>query len=277
MPFQFHHETTVRLACFVGVFLVMAVWELLAPRRPLTAAKVPRWGSNLGLIVLNSLLLRLIAPLGSVGAAYLAAANGWGLFNRIEAPFWLAVLMSVVLLDLVIYLQHVVFHLVPLLWRIHLVHHADLDIDVTTGLRFHTIEIVLSWGIKSVAVLLLGAPALAVVTFEVLLNATAMFNHSNIQLPLRIDAILRWLLVTPDMHRVHHSWEQRETNSNYGFNLPWWDRLFRTYRDQPQNGHLGMTIGLKQIRDEERAERLHWMLSLPFIPRITGEQEKQED
>ncbi|TWU22669.1 sterol desaturase family protein [Bythopirellula polymerisocia] len=277
MATQIESVESIRLIIFIAVFAVMALWEFLAPRRPLSSSKAPRWGSNLGLVVLNNVMLRLIVPLGMVGVAYVAQASGWGLFNAVEAPYWLEVLFSVILLDLVIYLQHVTFHLVPLLWRFHLVHHADLDIDVTTGLRFHTIEILISLGIKAAAIVLLGVPPVAVVTFEVLLNSTAMFNHSNIQLPLGIDAVLRWLVVTPDMHRVHHSWHKRETNSNYGFNLPWWDRLFRTYRDQPQDGHLGMTIGLKQIRDEQRAERLHWMLALPFVSKSTNATERKED
>ena len=277
MPSQIDAETAIRLGSFVVVFAAMAVWEIFAPRRTLSISKAPRWGSNLGLVILNSVMLRLLAPVGAVSAAYWAQGNGWGILPALDVPDGLAVVLSVVLLDLVIYWQHVLFHYVPLLWRFHLVHHADLDIDVTTGLRFHTIEILISLGIKVVAILLLGAPPVGVIAFEVLLNATSMFNHSNAQLPLGIDAILRWLVVTPDMHRVHHSWHVRETNSNFGFNLPWWDRLFRTYRDQPQDGHLGMTIGLKQIRDEQRAERLHRMLSLPFTPGITDEQEKQQD
>jgi len=257
-------EAAIRLGSFIAVFAAMTLWELLAPRRSLSTSKTPRWGSNLGLVVLNTLSLRFLVPMGLVGVAYLAQSENWGLFHWLEVPHWFAVLVSVIVLDLVIYWQHVLFHLVPFLWRFHLVHHADLDIDVTTGLRFHTIEIFLSLGIKAVAIVLLGAPPVAVVAFEVLLNATSMFNHSNVQLALGIDSVLRWLVVTPDMHRVHHSWHERETNSNYGFNLPWWDRLFRTYRAQPQDGHLGMTIGLKKIRDEQQAERLHWMLALPF-------------
>ncbi|QEG37248.1 sterol desaturase family protein [Bythopirellula goksoeyrii] len=277
MTTQIESAAAIRLGSFVAVFAVMTLWELLAPRRSLSTSKTPRWGSNLGLVVLNTLSLRFLVPMGLVGVTYLAQSKDWGLFHWLETPYWLAVLVSVILLDLVIYWQHVLFHLVPFLWRFHLVHHADLDIDVTTGLRFHTIEIFLSLGIKAVAIVLLGAPPVAVVAFEVLLNATSMFNHSNVQLALGIDAVLRWLVVTPDMHRVHHSWRERETNSNYGFNLPWWDRLFRTYRAQPQDGHLGMTIGLKQIRDEQQAERLHWMLALPFTtdPSPTSEEPQE--
>jgi len=201
---------------------------------------------------------------GAVGMAILAEARGWGVFNNLSVPLWLAVVLSVVALDFAIYLQHVLFHAVPILWRLHMVHHADLDFDVTTGLRFHTVEILLSMGIKLGVVVLLGSPALAVLLFEVILNATSMFSHGNIRLPAWLDRLLRVFVVTPDMHRVHHSVISRETNSNFGFNLPWWDYLFGTYRAQPAAGHEGMTIGLSQFRDE-RVDRLHWMLALPFV------------
>jgi sterol desaturase/sphingolipid hydroxylase (fatty acid hydroxylase superfamily) len=260
----YQFEPAIRVACFVGVLATMAVWEMLAPRRGLTIKRPWRWASNLGLVFLNSLLLRLVAPLGAVGVALAAERLEWGLFNAIAVPRWIAVVSSVVLLDFAIYLQHVMFHAVPLFWRLHMVHHADLDIDVTTGVRFHTIEILLSLGIKSAVILLLGPPAVAVLIFEVLLNATSMFNHSNVRMPLWLDRVLRWLVVTPDMHRVHHSWYRQETNSNFGFNHPWWDRLMGTYRDQPADGHTAMTIGLSQLRDEQKSERLHWMLWLPF-------------
>ncbi|WP_237228418.1 sterol desaturase family protein [Rubinisphaera sp. JC750] len=260
----FQSEAGIRLSCFFGVFVVMAVWELLAPRRPLHFGKPWRWGSNLGLVVLNSVLLRLVAPLGAVGVAVFAESQQWGLFHYVDAPGWLAVLVSVILLDFAIYLQHVLFHVVPWFWRLHKVHHVDLDFDVTTGLRFHTVEILLSFGIKAVAVLLLGAPALAVLIFEVLLNAASMFNHSNIRMPLVVDRALRWIVVTPDMHRVHHSVDPRETHSNFGFNAPWWDRLLGTYRDQPAAGHTQMDLGVGDVRDEQTATRLHRMLTLPF-------------
>ncbi len=263
-------EAGIRLACFVGVFAAMAVWELLAPRRELATKKPWRWANNLGLVFLNSLLLRVIAPIGAVGVALLAERAGCGLFNVVSAPPWIAVTSSVVLLDFAIFLQHVMFHAVTLFWQLHMVHHADLDIDVTTGVRFHTVEILLSFGIKTGVVLLLGPPAVAVLIFEVLLNATSMFNHSNVRMPLGVDRVLRWLVVTPDMHRVHHSWHRQETNSNFGFNLPWWDRLFGTYQDQPADGHDGMTIGLHEVRDERRSARLPWMLWLPFLRNICG-------
>ncbi len=259
-----HTEAGIRLTCFAVIFTAMAIWESLAPRRKLTVKRPWRWTSNLGLVFLNSLLLRLIAPLGAAGVALLAESRDWGLFNAIDVSAWMALVLSVLILDLAVYSQHVAFHAVPLFWRLHMVHHADLDIDVTTGSRFHTIEILLSFGIKAVVILLIGAPAVGVVIFEVLLNGTSMFNHSNIRMPLVIDRWLRMLVVTPDMHRVHHSWHRRETNSNFGFNLPWWDHLFGTYLDQPSDGHESMTIGLKEIRDERIAERLPRMLALPL-------------
>lgn len=258
-------EPAVRLACFAGVLIVMAVAEALMPRRRLTAHKPQRWVSNLSLVGLNTLAARLLFPVGAVGMAVAAEANGWGLLNNIQIPSWLAVLVAFVLLDLAIYLQHVLFHAVPLLWRLHMVHHADLDIDVSTGLRFHTIEIVLSLGIKLAVVSLLGAPALAVLIFEIALNATALFNHSNVRLPGWLDRALRLIVVTPDMHRVHHSARPHETNSNFGFNLPWWDFLLGTYCAQPEAGHEQMMIGLAEFRDEKRAEGLPWMLVLPFV------------
>lgn len=257
-------EVPLRLTSFVCILALLAVWELLAPRRRLSVRKSPRWFSNLGLVALNTLLLRLLVPVGLTGVALFAQSRAWGLLNFATLPAWLSVSVSVIALDLAVYLQHVMFHAVPLLWRLHMVHHADLDFDVSTGLRFHTIEILLSFGIKAAAVILLGAPATAVLIFEVLLNATSMFNHSNIRLPLRLDRLLRLVIVTPDMHRVHHSTLRRETNSNFGFNLPWWDFVLGTYRDQPTEGHEHMTIGLNQFRDEAIADRLPQMMVLPF-------------
>jgi sterol desaturase/sphingolipid hydroxylase (fatty acid hydroxylase superfamily) len=259
------YESVIRLGCFGGVLLLMALWEALAPRRRLTVRRPLRWASNLGLVALDTLVVRFLVPLGAVGIALVAAERGWGAFNNVVVPGWLAVALSVVALDLVIYLQHVMFHAVPLLWRLHMVHHADLDFDATTGVRFHPVEILLSLGIKMGAIVLLGAPALAVLLFEVLLNATAVFNHGNVRLPARLDRLLRLVVVTPEMHRVHHSTRPRETNSNFGFNLPWWDVLFGTYRAEPADGHEGMTIGLAQLRDERRADRLDWMLALPLV------------
>lgn len=258
------HEPTIRLVFFVGVLLAMAIWEVMAPRRPLSQSKPLRWLSNLGLVAVSTIAVRLTFALGAVGVALVAQQRGWGLFNNVDLPRWLAVTLAVLALDFVIYLQHVMFHAVPLFWRLHMVHHADLDFDVTTGLRFHTLEILLSMGIKIATIILLGAPAVAVLIFEVLLNATSMFNHSNVRMPLGVDRILRLVVVTPDMHRVHHSSIARETNSNFGFNLPWWDYLLGTYRAQPSQGHEAMQIGLTQFRDR-RVEWLHWMLLLPFV------------
>jgi sterol desaturase/sphingolipid hydroxylase (fatty acid hydroxylase superfamily) len=257
-------ELGIRLGCFLGVLVVMATWEMLAPRRRLTAGKSRRWLSNLGLVVVNGVVVRIVAPLGVVGVALLAESRGWGLFNNLTLPYGITVALCVVVMDLAVYLQHVMFHAVPLLWRFHMVHHADLDFDVTTGLRFHTIEILLSLGIKAAVALLIGPPMFAVIIFEVLLNATSMFNHGNVRMPIHLDRLLRWLVVTPDMHRVHHSTVASETNSNFGFNLPWWDYLLGTYRDQPGEGHSGMSIGLSQFREEHRVERLHHVLLLPF-------------
>lgn len=258
------NEPAIRLGFFLGVFAVIGFWELFAPRRVLTVSKALRWTSNLGLVVLDTVLLRLIFPLAGVGLAAFCAKNGWGLLNHFPMPFWVAVPLAVIALDFVIWLQHVMVHAVPLLWRLHRVHHADLDYDVTTGARFHPLEIVLSMLIKLATIVVLGPPVVAVVIFEVLLNATAMFNHGNIGLPARLDRILRWVVVTPDMHRVHHSIEDDETNSNFGFNLPWWDRLFGTYRDQPRAGQTGMTIGIRDHGDPREVSRLDGMLLLPF-------------
>jgi sterol desaturase/sphingolipid hydroxylase (fatty acid hydroxylase superfamily) len=257
------NEVTIRLGFFFGVLALMAIWELLAPRRALTISKTARWFANLAIIFINAAVVRLLFPLLPVALALLAQKKGWGLLNYFDAPYWFAVIAGVIVLDLVIYLQHVIFHAVPALWRLHMMHHADLDFDLTTGLRFHPIEIILSGCIKLAAVVVFGPPATAVLIFEVLLNATSMFNHGNIRLPLSVDRVLRLFVVTPDMHRVHHSVVIRETNSNFGFSLPWWDRLLGTYCDQPAAGHQGMTIGLSQFRDAKRLT-LPQMLTLPF-------------
>ncbi len=268
--FVLTQELAIRLGFFGGTFALVALWEAVAPRRALTASKALRWASNLGLVVLNTVLLRLLFPLAAVGMAAFGNANGWGLLNHFEVPFWLAVPVAVIAMDLVIWLQHVMVHAVPALWRLHRVHHADLDYDVTTGSRFHPIEIVLSMLIKFATITVLGPPVVAVVIFEVLLNASSMFNHGNIRLPIALDRVLRWLIVTPDMHRVHHSVEDDETNSNFGFNLPWWDRLFGTYRDQPRAGHQAMTIGIRGHADPREVARLPGMLLLPFKGEVEG-------
>jgi sterol desaturase/sphingolipid hydroxylase (fatty acid hydroxylase superfamily) len=256
-------EPLIRLTAFAGVFAVMAAWEFIAPRRKQSFGRTWRWPNNLGVVVVDTLVVRILFPTAAVGLALIAEARGFGFFNAVAFPGWIGVVLSIVILDLAIYLQHVLFHAVPALWRLHRMHHADLDIDVTTGLRFHPIEIVLSILIKFAVIAVLGAPAIAVLIFEVLLNATSMFNHSNVRIPSRIDRALRWLVVTPDMHRIHHSILSRETNSNFGFNLPWWDHLLGTYRAQPEAGHEGMTIGIEQFRDP-RELGLDRMLLQPF-------------
>ena len=268
--FVMAHEPEIRVGFFVGVFAIVAFWELVAPQRRLTLSKALRWSSNLGLVVLNTVLLRLMFPLAAVGMAAFSAANGWGMLNHFKVPFWLAVPLAVMAMDFVIWLQHVMVHAVPVLWRLHRVHHADPDYDLTTGARFHPIEIVLSMLIKIATIAVLGPPVLAVVIFEVLLNAAAMFNHGNIRLPAGLDRVLRWVIVTPDMHRVHHSVEEDETNSNFGFNLPWWDRLFGTYREQPRSGQLGMVIGIHGHTDPHEVARLGGMLLMPFQGDVKG-------
>jgi sterol desaturase/sphingolipid hydroxylase (fatty acid hydroxylase superfamily) len=257
------NEAALRLGVFAGVFAVMALSETAAPRRPRSHSRLRRWPSNLGVVVLNTLLLRILLPATAVSLALVGTGRGWGLLNNLRLPWWAAAAASIVLLDCAIYLQHVMFHAVPALWRIHRMHHADLDFDVTTGVRFHPVEIILSMLIKFGAVAALGTPALGVLAFEVLLNATSMFNHGNLRIPLGADRWLRWVVVTPDMHRVHHSVLVGETNSNFGFNLPWWDRLLGTYHDQPSAGHDGMTIGIDQFRDA-RELRLDRMLLQPL-------------
>ncbi len=269
-PYVLLHEPVIRLGFFVGTFALVALWEVLAPRRALTVSRAVRWASNLGLVVLNTVLLRLMFPLAAVGMAAFCAANGWGLLNHFQVPFVVALPVAVITMDFVIWLQHVMLHAVPVLWRLHQVHHADPDYDLTTGARFHPIEIALSMLIKFGSITVLGPPVMAVVVFEVLLNATAIFNHGNIRLPAALDRVLRWFVVTPDMHRVHHSVEDDETNSNFGFNLPWWDRLFGTYRAQPRAGHDGMTIGIHGHSDPREVARLPGMLLMPFRGTVDG-------
>jgi len=262
------HEPAIRLGFFFGVFSLMALWELLAPRRALTQSKPARWFNNITLVVLNTALLRIVFPTAAVGMADQAALLQWGLFNQVTVAAPLAILASIIILDAAIYLQHVMFHALPALWRLHRVHHADLDFDVTTGARFHPVEILLSMLIKFAVIILLGPPLVAVVLFEVLLNAMAMFNHSNVRMPAVVDAVLRLFVVTPDMHRVHHSQRDDEANSNFGFNLSIWDRLFGTYRAQPRDGHGGMVIGIDSFRDAAHCVRLPGMLLLPFTGKV---------
>jgi sterol desaturase/sphingolipid hydroxylase (fatty acid hydroxylase superfamily) len=263
--FMLANEMPIRLVFFFGVLGFMALWETITPRRQLQTSKAVRWVNNLGLVFFNSLVLRLAFPAAAVGMAAFAGEQGWGLFNYVNAPFWVAVLASLVIMDFFIWLQHVMVHAVPALWRLHRVHHADLDFDVTTGSRFHTLEILLSLLIKFAVIVLLGPPGVAVVAFEVVLNATAIFNHGNVRIPTSLDRLLRLVVVTPDMHRVHHSAEDDETNSNFGFNLPWWDRLFGTYLAQPRGGHEAMRIGIYTFRTGKWCSWLPGMLAIPFV------------
>jgi sterol desaturase/sphingolipid hydroxylase (fatty acid hydroxylase superfamily) len=256
-------ETVIRLSAFLGVLGLMAGWEVLRPRRRLTTSKPRRWVANLSVVVLNSIVLRLLFASGAVGLAMWAAERGWGLLNCLGWPTWLEGFLAVVALDFVLYLQHVMFHAVPIFWRFHMMHHADLDCDVTTGARFHPVEVALSMVIKFAAVAVIGPSPAAVLCFEVVLNATSMFNHSNVWMPPAVDRCLRWIVVTPDMHRIHHSILPRETNTNFGFNLPWWDRLLGTYRAEPAHGQEGMVLGLQQFRDPARLT-LPGMLLLPL-------------
>ena len=257
-------ETTTRLIIFAGLFLVMAALEYFVPRRELRPVKSARWVTNWIIVLIDSLLVRLLFKTAAVGGALWAAESGIGLFNIVETPYWLAFAFSFIVLDFAVWLSHVASHKIPIFWKIHRMHHSDVDIDVTTAIRFHPIEIILSMIWKYAVVLALGAPAMAVLVFEIVLNGGAMFNHANFKLPLPLDRMLRWVVVTPDIHRVHHSIDRNETDSNYGFNFSFWDRIFKTYTDQPALGHDGMTIGIKEWQDEKPTQ-LPWSLSVPFI------------
>lgn len=260
-------DLIIRISAFIGVFAFMAFWEILVPRRQWQTPKAKRWMINMALVGFNTLFTRIILASGAMGAAVLAGQGEVGILHQVDWPFWVEVIIAIVLLDLVVYLQHVLMHAVPILWRLHMVHHSDLDFDVTTGVRFHPLEIALSMFIKIGAVILIGVSPTAVLMFEVLLNATAMFNHSNVCIPREVDRLLRWFLVTPDMHRIHHSVIPRETNRNFGFNLPWWDRVLGTYLSAPSKGHEDMTIGLEQYQD---SIQLTWLglLALPFVGQL---------
>ncbi len=259
-------SASLRLGIFCSVFVLVAVAELLWPRRPLTTSKKRRWFCNLSMIAIDTLAARLVLPLMPVAMAGLASEQGWGLLNHSDWPLWFEYAVAILFLDLIIYFQHRGFHRIPLFWRFHRMHHTDLDLDVTSGHRFHPIEIIVSLLIKLVAVIIIGPSATAVVLFEIILNASSLFNHGNMRIPLSVDMWLRKFVVTPDMHRVHHSVYPGETDSNFGFNVPWWDLLLKTYRDQPRDGHLGMTIGLKEFRDEQKLG-LVALLLLPFKSR----------
>ncbi len=263
--FIIENEAQLRLAVFITILAVMALAETVFPKKQRALPRAHRWTSNLMLVVIDSLVVRILFPIVAVGVASWAISQGWGLFNLIDLPMWLEIVISIIILDMMIYWQHVVSHHIPFLWALHKVHHADRDIDVTTGSRFHPIEIALSMAYKMILMIILGPAVLAVIIFEIILNGTAMFNHSNVKLPLKLDRILRGLIVTPDMHRVHHSVIVGETNSNYGFSLSIWDRLFKSYVAQPKLGHDGMTIGLEEHQNRGPAS-LSWSLSLPFKP-----------
>ncbi len=260
LPFS---EATIRLIVFLGIFTAMAVLELTLPRRVPDERKWLRWRTNLAMVIVDSLALRVIFPLAAVGTAIWAESQGYGLFRTVDTPVWIAGLAGFILLDFAVWLEHVASHKIPILWRIHRMHHSDVDFDVTTALRFHPLEIILSMLWKAAIIILLGVPVLAVLLFEIVLNGAAMFNHSNWKIPVNIDRWLRLVLVTPDMHRIHHSVRVRETDSNYGFNFPFWDRIFRTYTQDPQGGHEGMTIGLYEYRGDEPTGFV-WSLLLPF-------------
>ncbi|TMH58471.1 MAG: sterol desaturase family protein [Betaproteobacteria bacterium] len=257
-------EGAIRFAMFLAVFGAVALWEALAPRRKRSFGRLARWPHNLGLLLVDVALVRVLVPGAAIAVAMTAAGSGWGLLNALALPGWAAIAAGIALLDLAIYFQHVMFHAVPALWRLHRVHHADLDFDVTTGARFHPVEILISTAIKCAAIAALGAPVISVFVFEMLLNATAMFNHANASLPQRLERWLRWLVVTPDMHRVHHSVRYEESSSNFGFNLPWWDRLFGTYRARPRLGHDAMTIGVDAFRSPQDL-RLDRLLVQPLL------------
>lgn len=258
------NDVFIRLIFFFSIFALIVIWEIFRPRKDLNESKSIRWISNLSLVALNSLIVRILLPVTSIGVAVLAHTEQWGLLNLIELPGWLAVIIAVVLMDFAIYLQHLLMHAAPFLWRLHQVHHADLDVDVTTGLRFHPLEILISMLFKFVVIAALGVPVVAVVIFEVLLNASSMFNHGNIFIPSQMDRALRHVLVTPDMHRLHHSVNPRWRNRNFGFCLTWWDRIFGTYLTQPFDVHDDIKLGLKTEDQSKTSIRLIGMLLMPF-------------
>lgn len=258
----------LRMSCFLGTLALIGLAEAWLPRRERLFTRARRWSANLGLVVLNSVVLRLALPVAAAGMAIHAQDQNWGWLNIVQLPHWLELLLALVLLDFVIWLQHVMAHSIPLFWRLHRVHHADPDFDLTTGARFHPLEILISMLIKFLAIVLIGPSVAAVVLFEIILSSSAMFNHGNLRLPTSLDRILRWILVTPDMHRVHHSVHENETNSNFGFAIPWWDRLFGTYCDQPRDGHTQMRIGTLDCPDQQQATSLPGLLIIPFQGRV---------
>ncbi|MDV3348706.1 sterol desaturase family protein [Leptolyngbyaceae cyanobacterium CCMR0082] len=267
------YEFTIRCGFFFGILMLMQLWEAMAPCRHSSSPRVMRWFSNVGLLTLGTIVLRAIFPLASLGVAAIAKEQQWGIFYTLPLTHWQTVVLSVICLDFITYLNHVLFHALPALWRFHRVHHADLDFDVTTGLRFHPVEILLSMANRMIIILLLGTPIVAVLIFEIILNATSMFNHGNVRLPAPLERLLRLFVITPDMHRIHHSAITKETNSNFGFNIPWWDYIFGTYRRHPLAGHQEMVIGLVEHQQDLRVVQLHWMLVFPFLNHLSKTEE----
>jgi sterol desaturase/sphingolipid hydroxylase (fatty acid hydroxylase superfamily) len=268
--FILSHEASIRLSFFFGLLVLMGIWEWLAPKRPPSQSKPIRWLNNLGLVFLNSFVVRVLFPGAAVAMAVFVEEQGWGMLHYYDLAPMLSIIIAVILLDFTIYLQHVMAHAVPLLWRLHQVHHVDLDYDVTTGSRFHPLEIVFSMVVKFAIIVVLGVPVVAVIIFEVILNGMAMFNHGNVGLPKQLDGVMRFFVVTPDMHRVHHSVEDDETNSNFGFNLSLWDRICGTYLAQPRAGHDDMVIGLRGCREPKQAVSIWGMLLLPWTGKVAG-------
>ncbi|VAW60018.1 Fatty acid hydroxylase family (carotene hydroxylase/sterol desaturase) [hydrothermal vent metagenome] len=267
--FLYQNEASIRLSIFLSSFVLLAIFEHLKPKRPLTQPQLNRWANNFALLFSGTLIVRILLPAAAIGIAYLVERQQWGLVNHVDWPFWVSIVFSFIILDLAIYVQHILFHVLPLLWRVHRVHHSDLDCDTSTGLRFHPLEILMSILIKFITISVLGAPVIAVILFEITLNLLSMFTHSNLRLNKTFERVLRWFIVTPDMHRVHHSIRENETNSNFAFHLSIWDRLFGTYIAQPADGQLGMTIGLEPFR-ENHWQTFRGLLLMPFDAKIKG-------
>lgn len=263
----FQYESYIRLGSFLGIFALLTAWEISSPKRELLQLRRFRWFGNIGLIVISSVLIRFLIPTAAVGVALHVEQDQVGFLNHYDMPFFVQFFIAFVLMDLAIYFQHVIFHALPMFWRFHRVHHSDLDCDITTGIRFHPFEMIISILFKFLVIISIGAPVLAVVVFEVVLNAASMFTHSNIKIPQSIERMVRLILVTPDMHRIHHSINENETNSNFGFFISTWDRIFGTYIKEPALGHENMQIGLQGFR-EPKWQNLRWLIYLPFVSRI---------
>jgi sterol desaturase/sphingolipid hydroxylase (fatty acid hydroxylase superfamily) len=258
------HEPSMRAWAFYGPLFIVLCWEILAPRRLRSRPMLTRWFGNLAVAVLNAVALRWLFPILALGLAVLAQQREWGLFNQLSLSGPVIVGVSVLVLDLVDYLRHRLFHAIPVCWRFHRMHHSDQDVDWSTGLRFHPFEPAVTTIVQLLVVVLVGTPPESVLLFELLVVVTALFQHGNVALPETVDRWLRRILITPDMHRVHHSVIKKETDSNFGVVFPWWDHLLGTYRNQPENGHTQMQVGLTEFSDPRHME-LHWMLALPFL------------